>query len=85
MDILPDRSQNHLAQYFLKLDRSQRLRVKYFVCDMWQPYVDLAHSFFPQRKRLLRQVSFHPASYMGYGKRKETSSKNHDCNDAKIL
>ncbi len=46
MDILPDRTQSHLASYFREIDRAQRLRVKYFVCDMWQPYVDLAHTFF---------------------------------------
>lgn len=58
MDILPDRSQSHLAQYFRKIERSQRLRVKYFVCDMWQPYVDLAHSFFPNAKVCIDKYHF---------------------------
>lgn len=58
LDILPDRSQSHLTQYFREIERSQRLRVKYFVCDMWQPYVDLAHSFFPNAKVCIDKYHF---------------------------
>ncbi len=81
MDILPDRSQSHLTHYFREIERSQRLRVKYFVCDMWQPYMDLAHSFFPNAKvcidkyHFIRQVTW----------AMENVCKKHDCNDAKIL
>lgn len=58
MDILPDRTQSHLASYFREIDRAQRLRVKYFVCDMWQPYVDLAHTFFPNAKVCIDKYHF---------------------------
>lgn len=58
MDILPDRTQSHLTSYFQKIDRTQRLRVKYFVCDMWQPYVDLAHAFFPNAKICIDKYHF---------------------------
>lgn len=58
LDILPDRSHSHLTQYFRGIERSQRLRVKYFVCDMWQPYVDLAHSFFPNAKVCIDKYHF---------------------------
>ena len=58
MDILPDRTQSHLTDYFRQIDRSQRLRVKYFVCDMWQPYVDLAHTFFPNAKVCIDKYPF---------------------------
>lgn len=58
MDILPDRTQSHLTSYFREIDRSQRLRVKYFVCDMWQPYVDLAHTFFPNAKVCIDKYHF---------------------------
>ena len=58
MDILPDRTQSHLTDYFRQIDRSQRLRVKYFVCDMWQPYVDLAHTFFPNAKVCIDKYHF---------------------------
>lgn len=58
MDILPDRTQSHLASYFREIDRAQRLRVKYFVCDMWQPYIDLAHTFFPNAKVCIDKYHF---------------------------
>ena len=58
MDILPDRTQSHLTDYFRQIDRSQRLRVKYFVCDMWQPYVDLANTFFPNAKVCIDKYHF---------------------------
>lgn len=58
MDILPDRTQSHLTSYFRNIDRTQRLRVKYFVCDMWQPYVDLAHIFFPNAKVCIDKYHF---------------------------
>ncbi len=34
MDILPDRTQSHLSEYFREMNRSQHYRVKFFVCDM---------------------------------------------------
>jgi len=34
LDILPDRTQYHLATYFKSLDRAERHRVKFFLCDM---------------------------------------------------
>ena len=58
MDILPDRTQSHLTSYFREIDRTQRLRVKYFVCDMWQPYVDLAYAFFPNAKICIDKYHF---------------------------
>ena len=58
MDILPNRSQAHLASYFKEINRSERYRVKYFVCDMWQPYVDLAHSFFPNAQVIIDKYHF---------------------------
>ena len=58
MDILPDRTQSHLTSYFREIDRAQRLRVKYFVCDMWQPYVDIAHTFFPNAKVCIDKYHF---------------------------
>ena len=58
MDILPDRTQSHLAAYFREMNRSERHRVKYFVCDMWQPYVDLAHSFFPNAQIIIDKYHF---------------------------
>jgi transposase len=58
MDILPDRSQAHLSAYFREIQRSERYRVKYFVCDMWQPYVDLARCYFPNAKVIIDKYHF---------------------------
>lgn len=58
MDILPDRTQSHLSGYFREMNRSQRYRVKFFVCDMWQPYVDLAHAYFPNAKVIIDKYHF---------------------------
>ena len=46
LDILPDRTQSHLASYWRNISRKERLKVQFFVCDMWRPYVDLAQTFF---------------------------------------
>ena len=58
LDILPDRSQSHLSEYFRNMERSQRDRVKYFVCDMWRPYVDLAHAYFPNAEVIIDKYHF---------------------------
>ena len=58
LDILPDRTQPHLSEYFRKINRSERYRVKYFVCDMWQPYVDIAHTYFPNAKVIIDKYHF---------------------------
>ena len=58
LDILPDRRQPHLSEYFRKISRPERYRVKYFVCDMWQPYVDIAHTYFPNAKIIIDKYHF---------------------------
>lgn len=58
MDILPDRTNSHLSAYFREMDRSQRDRVKFFICDMWQPYVDIAHTYFPNAKVIIDKYHF---------------------------
>ncbi len=58
MDILPDRTQSHLSEYFRDMNRSERYRVKFFVCDMWQPYVDIAHAYFPNAQVIIDKYHF---------------------------
>ena len=58
MDILPDRTQYHLSEYFRKINRPERYRVKYFICDMWKPYVDIAHTYFPNAKVIIDKYHF---------------------------
>lgn len=58
LDILPDRTQCHLSEYFRNMDRSQRNRVKFFICDMWQPYADIAHAYFPNAQVIIDKYHF---------------------------
>lgn len=58
MDILPNRSQANLTSYFSGLNRAERYRVKFFVCDMWQPYVDLAKIYFPNAAIIIDKYHF---------------------------
>lgn len=43
LDILPERKESYLVNYFKKTDRS---RVKYFVSDMWITYREISANFF---------------------------------------
>lgn len=58
LDILPDRTQNHLVSYFYSIPRAERYRVKYFVCDMWAPYIELAKIYFPNAKIIIDKYHF---------------------------
>jgi transposase len=58
LDILPNRTQKHLSSYFRGLNRGQRNRVKFFVCDMWEPYVDLAKAYFPNATIVIDKYHF---------------------------
>ena len=58
MDILPDRKISHLSSYFREIPRQERYRVKYFICDMWQPYVDMSKTYFPNAKVIIDKYHF---------------------------
>jgi transposase len=58
LDILADRKQNHLIDYFKSYSRHERLKVQYFVCDMWAPYADLAKAFFPNASVIVDKYHF---------------------------
>ena len=58
LDILPDRTQSHLADYFREIPRSQRLKVHFFICDMWKPYVEMAKTFFPNATIIIDKYHF---------------------------
>ncbi|MGN1155086.1 MAG: ISL3 family transposase [Agathobacter sp.] len=58
LDILPSRSHQQLTQYFYSFPKSERLRVKFFVCDMWQPYVDMAQIYFPNATIVIDKYHF---------------------------
>ena len=58
LDILPSRSQTQLVSYFRGIPKKERYRVKFFVCDMWRPYTELAQSFFPNATVVIDKYHF---------------------------
>ena len=54
----PDRTQSHLADYWRNIPRKERLKVKFFVCDMWRPYTELAQTFFPNATIIVDKYHF---------------------------
>ena len=64
LDIIPDRKRANLANYFYSIPKTERYRVKFFCCDMWEQYVDLARIYFPNasividKYHFIRQVSW---------------------------
>lgn len=50
IDIIECRHKVHLFSYFNKFSLEQRKKVKYVVMDLWQPYKDLAKTYFPNAK-----------------------------------
>ena len=58
LDILPDRTQGHLADYWRSIPRKERLNVRFFICDMWRPYTELARAFFPNAKIIVDKYHF---------------------------
>lgn len=58
LDILPDRTQSHLCNYFRDIPKYQRNRVEFFISDMWEQYRDLAKSYFPNAKLIVDKYHF---------------------------
>ncbi len=58
LDILPSRSQTYLISYFRDIPKIERYRVKFFVCDMWKPYTELAQTFFPNATIVIDKYHF---------------------------
>lgn len=50
IDIIECRHKVHLFSYFNKFSLEERKKVKYVVMDLWQPYKDLAKTYFPNAK-----------------------------------
>ncbi|QCX34048.1 transposase [Caloramator sp. E03] len=44
IDVIKDRQFHVLSNYFKKI--KNRDSVEYFICDMWQPYIDLDKTYF---------------------------------------
>ena len=46
-DVLDSRSKMALSLFFSNIPREEQLRVKYVTIDMWEPYKDIARTYFP--------------------------------------
>lgn len=49
-DLLQSRKKADLSEYFSKISREERCKVKYVCIDMWKNYRDLAAVYFPEAK-----------------------------------
>lgn len=50
LDILPDRTQSHVADYCRGIPIKERLNANFFVCDMWLTYAKLVITLYPNAK-----------------------------------
>lgn len=58
LDILPDRKQSHLIDYIKSYSRHERLKVQFFICDMWNQYAELGRLFFPNATIIVDKYHF---------------------------
>jgi len=58
IDVLPDRKQDYLIEYFSSIPKHERNKVKFFVSDMWKQYTDLARIYFPNAKIIIDKYHF---------------------------
>ena len=64
IDILPDRSQTTLLNYFRSFPKEKRKNVKYFVSDMNRVYVNIAERIFPDATIVIDK--FHVARFCSW-------------------
>ena len=50
IDVIECTHKVHLFNYFNKFSLEERKKVKYIIMDLWQPYKDLAKTYFPKAK-----------------------------------
>lgn len=62
IDIIECRHKVHLFNYFNKFSLEQRKKVKFVVMDLWQPYKDVAKTYFPNAKIVADR--FHYSRYI---------------------
>ena len=58
LDILYSRKSTCLVEYFKSLDKSKRMNVKYFSCDMNKTFIDMAKTYFPNAKIVIDRYHF---------------------------
>lgn len=64
VDILPNRWETTTNHYFLSIPVEERRRVKYLVCDMYNPYINYTKRYFPNSIAIID--SFHVISWLNH-------------------
>lgn len=62
IDILPNRWEETTNAYFLSIPLEERRKVRYIVCDMYNPYINYTKRYFPNSIALID--SFHVVSWL---------------------
>ena len=62
IDILPNRYEKTFDDYFLHIPRSERLKVKYIISDMYEPYLKMPTKYFNNSTSIID--SFHLVSWI---------------------
>lgn len=62
VDILPNRWEKTTNAYFLSIPLDERRKVKYLICDMYNPYINYTKRYFPNSIAVID--SFHVISWM---------------------
>lgn len=62
IDILPNRWEETTNPYFLSIPLEEREKVKYIICDMYNPYINYTKRYFPNSIAIID--SFHVVSWL---------------------
>lgn len=58
IDVFPNRRKNNLEYYLTHIDKEERDKVKYVISDLWDPYRQLVHKYFPKAKLIADKYHF---------------------------
>lgn len=81
LDILPNRYKSDLVSYFKGFDRSKTTS---FVSDMWEPYTDIAKTFFKNASHIVDKYHFIRQVFWAFEAVRKAEQKKHR-KDARLL
>lgn len=62
LDVVENRQQHYLIDYFSRFDISERLKVKFVVMDMFKPYINVIETCFPNAEIIIDK--FHVVQHL---------------------
>lgn len=65
IDVFPNRRKHNLVDYFSRIPLVERLKVKYVISDLWDPYRKLTAKVFPNAKLIADKYHFIRQLYWG--------------------